>query len=171
MNRNQTVIVGLAMIIIGAYILLAEYGLPFRIHASWPVILMVIGAALIAAFFFTKPRVGYLFAGSLIFWLGIFFMLIENMLEHYYGYARLWPGFLIVVGLAHLSTALLAPSQAKHLGGAVFFLAMGSVFFYFTFTGWQSIRFDNIVTIIAIFIIFAGFKLVLDFFLILKERR
>jgi hypothetical protein len=171
MNRKQTVLVGVALIVLGAYMLLAEYGYPFRIHASWPVILMIIGGALMAAFFLTKPRTGYLFAGSLVFWLGVFFMLMENAMEDQFGYSRLWPGFLIVLGLAHLSTAIFTPSRAKHLSGAFFFLAVGSAMLFFTFTGWRAVRVDNVVTIIAIFIIFAGLRYIVGFFLSIREGK
>ncbi len=171
MNRTQTIIIGVALIVLGAYLLLSEYGYPFRIHVSWPVILLVVGGALIAAFFISKPKTGYLFSGSLVLWLGVFFLLMENAFEYYYGYSRLWPGFIIVVGLAHLTTAILNPAAKKHLGPATFFIAAGTVLMFFSFIGWRMIRSINIVTIIAVITIIIGLKYVVEFFMTIREKR
>ncbi|HUX07560.1 MAG TPA: DUF5668 domain-containing protein [Acidobacteriota bacterium] len=171
MNRTQTIIIGVALIILGAYLLLSEYGYPFRIHVSWPVILLVVGGALIAAYYISKPKTTYLFSGSLVFWLGVFFMLMENALEYYYGYSHLWPGFIIVIGLAHLTTAVLSQSARKHLAAASLFIAVGVVLLFFTFTGWRTIRSINVITAIAVITIIIGFKYVLEFFLTIREKR
>ena len=170
MNRRTTVIIGAVLIIFGIYVLLAEYGFTFRLNVSWPLILVIVGAALIASFFTAKPKTANLFLGALVFWLGIFFLLMENQLEYTIGYGRMWPGFIIALGLAHLMTGMLKPSARRHIGTATMLFAVGAVCFFVSFHGFRNLGFINLMSVLGVVVIIFGLKLVLDFFFGPREK-
>lgn len=163
MDRRFTILVGIGLVFVGAIILFSEYGFPFRLRMSWPVILLVIGGAMIVAYLTSKPRKNLLFGGSVVFWLGIFFLLMENLLRQTYGYGRLWPGFIIVLGLAHLTTAVLNPAMKRQMTAAVAFIALGVVLLFFTIRGWRDISFHGLLVILGLVVIILGLKLIIQF--------
>ncbi len=118
---------------------------------------------MIAAYLTSKPKKNYLFGGSLVLWLGIFFLLMENLNRFHYGYGRLWPGFIIVLGLAHLTCAILNPAMQRHFTAAILFIVLGAAFLFFTLRDWRYFSFRTGIIILAIVIIVLGFKLVLQF--------
>lgn len=164
MKRAPTMVVGVVLVIIGAYLLLAEYGLTIRFHVSWPLILIVIGGALIAAFYTSKPRTGFLIGGCIVLWLGAFFIAMENYFEYRFGYSRLWPGFIIVIGLANITAALLSEKARKNFAPGVILLGIGGACLLYTFGGWHALGFTNLTVLAAVVIILLGFKLIVDFF-------
>ena len=170
MNRRTTVVIGAALVIFGIYLLLSEYGYGFRLHVSWPLILLVVGAALIASFFTAKPKTGNLFLGALVFWLGIFFLLMENQLEYSIGYGRMWPGFVIALALAHLTTGFLKPSARRHISTGVLLLGVGAICFFISFHGFRNLGFLNLMSVVGIVVIIFGLKLIFDFFLGAREK-
>ena len=164
MKRGNTVVIGAALVVVGAYMLLAEYGLTIRFRVSWPLILMVVGGAMIAAFYTSKPRVEFLLGGCIVLWLGVFFLAMGNYLQHAFGYSRLWPGFIIVVGLAHTTAALLSERARKCFTPGVILLAVGAACLLFTFRGWRALGLTNLTVLAAVVIILLGCKLIVDFF-------
>jgi hypothetical protein len=170
MTRGQTVLTAVILIAAGILMLVAQYGLPFYIEFSWPMILLVIGGAMIAAFYLTKPKKGYLLNGCIVLWLGFYFLTMESRLGFYFGYDRLWPGLLLAVGLGQLTAAALSRELRLYMIGAVIVAGGGAVLLYFTITGCGELSYSNVALLVAIALILLGVKLVLDFFVEGKVR-
>jgi hypothetical protein len=170
MTRGQTVLVAVILIAAGTLTLVAQYGLPFYIEFSWPMILLVIGGAMVAAFYLTKPKKGYLLNGCIIIWLGFYFLTMESRLGAHFGYDQLWPGILVAVGLGQFTAAVLSRELRLYMIGAFIVAAGGAVLLYFTITGSEELSYTNIVVLVAIALILLGVKLVLDFFVEGKVR-
>lgn len=170
MTRHQTVIVAVILILIGTQMLLEQYGGPSFLNLSWPVIVIIIGGAMIAAFYISKPENAYLLNGCTIVWIGIFFQLMESYLKHAFSYGQMWPGLIIAVGLGQITASLLKRGLLRYLGSGIFLTAGGAVLLYFTFREWHRMGYPTMITILAASMILLGIKLVLDFFFEGKEK-
>lgn len=165
MDRKSTVILGVCFIILGVFLIFSEYWRPFRITITWPAILIILGAAMLVAYFMYKPKAGYLKGGNILLWLGLYFALIHDILHRQDDYGRLWPGIIIVIGLALISTAVMSAAHRKLLGSGLVVVTIGVVLQALTLYGWHHFGENEAVLIAGLVLIAIGVKLVIDFVL------
>ena len=170
MTRGQTVIIAIVLIAVGALMLLSRYGLPFLQSVSWPLVLVVIGSAMMAAFYISKPKKIYLLNGSILVWLGIYFFVVENFLEAYYSYDQLWPGIIIAVGVGQSTASLMSSKLRYHIITGLMLIAGGSALFFFTYGGFEGLSYSNFIVLVSAVLILIGLKLILDFFIASREK-
>jgi predicted membrane protein len=94
---NPKLVIGLAIILIGALALLANLGFDtdIGIWDYWPVILILIGLSMI----FQPAEYRNAFVGSVFVVIGILFLL-DNFYIIDFGFNLLWPVLLILIGIA-----------------------------------------------------------------------
>ncbi len=170
MNRNGTIILGVCLILMGGYLLLSEYGLAFSINLSWPWILIVIGAALLIAFFSSKPRYSYLTGGNILIMLGIYFTIVHDFLGARYGYSRYWPGIILAIGAGLLVSGLMSNRQRHLITSGFTMLIIGGALQFFTLQGWHRFGAGSVSVVFGIILVAIGLKLVSDFIIKPKAK-
>ena len=100
---NVRLIIGIAIVLVGALSLLANLGFHVDIHLwdYWPVILILIGLSMI----FKGPEYRSSFGGSLFLIVGILFLLNNFEIIHF-GMGIFWSIIIILIGVAILKHGL-----------------------------------------------------------------
>ena len=100
---NTRLIIGVAIVLVGALSLLANLGFHVDIHLwdYWPVILILIGLSMI----FKGPEYRSSFSGSIFLVVGILFLLNNFEIIHF-GMGIFWSIIIILVGIAILKHGL-----------------------------------------------------------------
>ena len=114
------VFLALALIAVGVVLLLNNLGmgvLPKKL-VLWPVLLMAFGAA-IGADAVRRSEKDPLFGAVILFFVGLLFLLTES------GYLtgginKLWPVFVVILGLAFMSNSLMSGTARGLLIGLVY---------------------------------------------------
>jgi hypothetical protein len=126
-QKNRSLLPGIILIIIGAFILLRNLAL-FRFYwsESYPIFFILLGLVLIVAFIFYRSK-SYIFWGSVFLMLGIFFMLRNYDIIDYFFMDEVWPIFLIILGIAFLVKFLVDPKDFGALIPAGILLFIGII--------------------------------------------
>ncbi|HNZ08185.1 MAG TPA: DUF5668 domain-containing protein [Bacillota bacterium] len=143
----------IALIAIGLVLLLNNLGmgvLPRKLEL-WPVLLMALGAAIGADALRNKEK-DPLFGAVILFFVGLLFLLTES------GYlvgglGKLWPVFIIILGMAFISNSFMS-GTARGLIIGLIYAAVGFVLLASTY-GKLSIRID-LVTYWPVILIVLG---------------
>jgi hypothetical protein len=169
MDRRTTKIVGICLLSLGILLLLSEYGFLYRIHLKWPSILLIVGAALLIAYFTSKPRLVYLEGGCLLVWLGLLFSFVERGWQgHHYG--LYWPGIIIAVGLSEITVGSISPARRKRIFSGLMLIVIGGVLQFFTLRGWHRFGYESLIAICGLVMILFGIKLFGEAFFRKEER-
>jgi hypothetical protein len=163
MTQKGTVFVGILLIIFGAYLLLSEYGFGFRINLSWPIILIVLGLALLVGYYTSKPKIDYLRGGFILIALGIYFYVIHEIIGTGHGYSNYWPGIIIAVGIGLMAAGALNRDDRRTLTSGMIVTGVGAVLQYFTLADWRWHGPGGISVLIGVGLILLGIKFVIDF--------
>ena len=118
---------GLILIIIGALLLihkLTPYS--FGWYELYPLILIGLGLLFFASIVHKRDK-GAVFPGTIVLLLGLFFFLRNYDIIPYY-YMRVWPMFLIILGISFLAIFITKPADWGVLIPAGIFLFLGTVF-------------------------------------------
>lgn len=120
------IFLAIALIAVGLVLLLNNLGmgvLPRKLEL-WPVLLMALGAAVGADAVRNKEK-DPLFGAVILFFVGLLFLLMES------GYlpgglAKLWPVFVIILGMAFMSNSFMS-GTARGLVIGIIYAAVGFV--------------------------------------------
>ncbi len=118
---------GLILIIIGGLLLVHKL-IPYSFgwYEMYPLILIGLGILLFVSILGKRDR-GAIFPGTILFLLGLFFLLRNYDIIPYYYIREIWPVFLIILGLAFVAVFFTKPSDWGLLIPAGIFLLLGIV--------------------------------------------
>lgn len=147
------IFLAIALIAVGLVLLLNNMGmgvLPRKLEL-WPVLLMALGAAVGADAVRNKEK-DPLFGAVMLFFVGLLFLLMES------GYlpgglTKLWPVFVIILGMAFMSNSFMS-GTARGLVIGIIYAAVGFVLLASTY-GKLSIKVD-LVTYWPVILIVLG---------------
>lgn len=162
MKKDPLKVVGLMLLGLGIYMLLAEYGLIFRISFSNQLFLIVVGAAMLLAFFHTKPQKTYLIWGNILIFLGIGLAFTESA-SYFIDGDHKELALVAFIGLAIFTSGLMSKDHRYLISYGVPTTIGGIMISIYYWRKNLNLRLwdDDIVLLGAIFIL-AGIKLVLD---------
>ncbi len=131
-DKDRSVVPGVVLIVVGAYLLLREFGV---IHLRWqhvyPVLMLGVGALLIVPVVRNRDS-GPAFPATLLIVLGTFFLLrnYDILAFDYYFYSagEYWPIFLIACGAAFVVQFLMRTDDWGPLIPGAILLFLGSAF-------------------------------------------
>ena len=102
---NKLIVFGIALIVLGAILLLWTLGYLPGTSALWPVLVVLGGLWMLYAVFFRNARESYIFAG-LFLTLGGAVVLLMNTVLSRVALARIWPVFMAITGFSLLGYAM-----------------------------------------------------------------
>jgi hypothetical protein len=105
---NKFLIAGIVLCIVGGVLLLWTGGYLGRLVALWPVVLILVGIALLYLVFQRDGPEAYVFLGTLSTLLGVMVLLLNTVMSKV-TLARIWPVFMTITGIS-----LLAYGGKKH---------------------------------------------------------
>ena len=162
MNKNSLSAIGIVFLGLGIYMILAEYGLIFKIEFSWPIVLILIGAAMLIAFFNTKPEKDYLIWGNILLFIGIAITFIDNS-SKFTIYEHQIFIYFIFVGLAVLASGLMSRDYRYLISYGIPLTAFGIFLNFYYFRKNINLRFwDTDFAVVGVICMLIGLKLVLD---------
>ena len=128
-KKKSSIFPGLMLILIGSIILFNKL---FPGVLDWrhiyPLILVILGLLMISSVYFkNKSDKGAVFPGTILFLIGLFFLLRNFGLVEYYYVREVWPIFIIIFGLAFLALFIAKPSDPGNLIPAGILLFLGVV--------------------------------------------
>jgi hypothetical protein len=171
-NRKfNSAVIGIGLVAAGVLLLLTQYNFfsMFNIGGiSW---LILAGLALVAVYYFYNDKKQFLEWGLLLIFIAIFNIIVFYCQQYYgLGYQRLWPGFLIAIGLSGALAAILHKHDFKGLTSSLFSATVGVGMLVYTTGLLQLEGVHSIVLFVGLAMIFVGVKLTLDSFLS-KEKQ
>jgi len=130
---NKLFVIGMAALVTGGVLLLANVG-SLRLPASlWPVPVLLAGLVLLYLAYLRGRSSRYILPGMLLTLGGLFFLLVETVLG-WDAIGRAWPAFMLITGLSLLAWGLrLKPSRRVAIVvPGVFIAALGLLLFPFS---------------------------------------
>ena len=141
-KQGRPVALGVALILIGVFFLADRAGI---VEFSWPLILLAIGVAIIAGAGKGK-RADVMFPGTLLFLLGLVFLLEHNTPWFHGGWGDAWPLLIIAVGLAFIVSYFANTSKGTGpLIPGVVLIGLGFLFFLATYNVIHWTRLGNFI--------------------------
>lgn len=165
MNRSGTRLLGLILITFGIALLFNEYGFGLRINFTWPVFLFFTGGVLLAAYFTSRPRQGFLQGGMILVSLGIYFTLMEDVPALKLRYSQHWPGILIAIGIGLLVSGIIDRRSRKMIGAGIMTAGIGAAILLFSIGGWRHFGPRSVSLLFGIVLLLVGVKVVIDVFI------
>ncbi|HEB83756.1 MAG TPA: hypothetical protein ENI92_02015 [Bacteroidetes bacterium] len=102
-HSDSPVFVGVLLLAFGLIFLADKmFWLPWRMHHTWPLLLIAIGVAFLASYLARPSRSGPIIAGGLLILLGLFFLLADMRILHWYWVVDVlsfWPLALLALGI------------------------------------------------------------------------
>lgn len=170
MQRNQTIGIGILLIILGVWALLAALNVPWaNWEQLWPVILLSSGAgSLYGAIRRQKRDAGGVWFGTAILLCGGFLLTITAGPYEWRDLNRLWPAFPAIVGLAWLAAWAVNVREIANAVMGLIGLGIGVLGFAYTTGQLGAERALRISQWWPLILIFIGLGLVAQF---LIQRR
>ena len=156
--RNGSLIGGLALIVLGLVFFAVEQG-AFELDwgMAWPFFGILAGLAMLAMAVIAdnpRARAGWVLPGTIVFLLGVFFLLTTNGILSWSDQGTLWPIYPLVVGLGFLAGYLV--SGFKMIGYLIPGAILSLVGLVFLGIYWTGAPYEYIGNIWPIFLILAG---------------
>ena len=118
---------GLLMILVGVSILLVKFDfIEFGWHQLYPILSLCFGALLFILCISRRDK-GIVFPGTLFLSLGIYFFLRNYGFIRFYDFDRIWPVFLVALGLSFVALFIAYPRDWG-------VMVPGSLFLFFGIT-------------------------------------
>jgi hypothetical protein len=156
LGRSGTIVVGIVLIAAGVLLLLSEYGFVRNFRISWPVILIIVGVAMLVAYHTSKPKWSYLEGGFVLILLGLVFYWIHDIVGPAEGYRTWWPLIVIAAGLGQLLAELYGPIQRRQIVPSLVTIAIGGLLLALALNEWRTWDIDVIAFAGGSILIFIG---------------
>jgi hypothetical protein len=128
MNRDAGKFVGPILIVLGLFMLLSQLGLP-AFGMLWPLLLLVVGGAMIWRYRQSREDSGMVFTGVLLALLALFFQFVQ---WDWVDIGRHWPFFVLAPGIAFL---VMSRADAERGDAAVpgwILVGLALIFYFFS---------------------------------------
>lgn len=144
LGREVTVGIGIVLIVVGVLMLLAEYQFVANFRVSWPVILIIIGAATLFAYTWSKPLRQYLEWGFFLVCIGAAFYWIHDVVGPTEGYRIWWPLIFLAGGLGMLLAELLGPGPRRQLLPGMVIIGISAMMQAMALNQWRTWDIDTV---------------------------
>ena len=126
MAKHSNRMVGIALVIAGSLFTITSSGI-FNIERFWPILLLLIGAALMLAFIKGPKQTSLLFSGIVLVSISIIFQYCA--MNEWSAMSLLWPLFLLAVGIGFLAEYFFVAKDNTRLSLGVVLAASSLVLF------------------------------------------
>ncbi len=125
-NSKASIVPGILIILLGSVLFVHEMDwFHFDWYNLYPLIFLLMGAALILISILDRNH-NPMFWGTILLLLGVLFLMRNYGYLNYFSFREVWPVFLIIIGLAFVTSFLLRPNDLGMLIPAGFLIIPGS---------------------------------------------
>jgi len=155
-NNRGSIIGGIVLIFIGAWLLLQQFNVNVPgLNQLWPG-LIILGGLFSLISFFRERKPDQMFWGIAALLVGGFFFVFTLGRLNWSDMSRYWPTFLIIFSLASFAQWLTLPSRRGYLIQAALGLLVGLFFFAYNFNLFNQVLTQRVLQFWPVLLILAG---------------